>query len=233
MVCVCDDLCGRLTLPSLCTALFLHVAFRVLCSGCNAPPPARAPVSARLWCGAHLVPLGACWQLGEMVERMQSGWRTLGARESSLWKRRVVLVQADYDDLTRELERFSVRERQRAMEEEERKELLRRTRGGGDAARHLSDIDLESGTRDSAKRSARAVEDMLGMGTAVLDAYASQRERLKSAERKVLTVLNELGLSDSMLRAVEKRHVVDKCILAGGALLTLGMVWWLFMEGSF
>ena len=31
-----------------------------------------------------------------------------------------------------------------------------------------------------------------------------------------------------MLRAVEKRHVVDKCILAGGALLTLGMVWWLF-----
>lgn len=114
------------------------------------------------------------------------------------------------------------------MEEAERKELLRRTRGGGDAVREMSDFDLESGTNESAKRSEKAVEDMMGMGEAVLGAYASQRERLKGAERKVLTVLNELGLSDSMLRAVEKRHVVDKVILASGMLLTLLLVWGLF-----
>lgn len=53
----------------------------------------------------------------------------------------------------------------------------------------------------------------------------------QSAHRKALDILTSLGLSDSLLRVIEKRARLDKIIAYGGMALTVLIVvllyWWL------
>ena len=53
----------------------------------------------------------------------------------------------------------------------------------------------------------------------------------QSAQRKMLDVLNSVGLSDRLLRLVDRRQRMDKWIVYGGMLFTVlllgGLVWWL------
>jgi Golgi SNAP receptor complex protein 2 len=54
---------------------------------------------------------------------------------------------------------------------------------------------------------------------------------MQSAQRKMLDVLNSVGLSDSVLRVIERRQRMDKWITYGGMLLLtcafIGLWWWL------
>ena len=69
---------------------------------------------------------------------------------------------------------------------------------------------------------------MTTIGVATLAAMAGQRDVLKNAHRKVLDVLNTVGMSDSVLRIAERRISVDKLIAYGGMLfVTLLVVVWL------
>lgn len=53
----------------------------------------------------------------------------------------------------------------------------------------------------------------------------------QSAQRKMLDVLNSVGLSDRLLRLIDRRQRMDKWIVYGGMLLTVlllgGLLWWL------
>ena len=53
---------------------------------------------------------------------------------------------------------------------------------------------------------------------------------LQSAQRKALDVLNSLGLSDSLLRIIDRRQRMDKWLTYGGmifiCLLMGGLLWW-------
>lgn len=53
----------------------------------------------------------------------------------------------------------------------------------------------------------------------------------QATHRKVLDVLNRVGLSDSLLRLADRRMRMDKLIVYGGMLLVLlvvgGLYWWL------
>ncbi len=54
---------------------------------------------------------------------------------------------------------------------------------------------------------------------------------LQATHRKVLDVLNRVGLSDSLLRLADRRQRMDKLIVYGGMLLVVlvvgGLYWWL------
>ena len=53
---------------------------------------------------------------------------------------------------------------------------------------------------------------------------------MQSAQRKALDILNSLGLSDSLLRVIDRRQRMDKWITYGGmlfiCLLIGGLLWW-------
>ena len=87
---------------------------------------------------------------------------------------------------------------------------------------------------ESATKSGNVVDDMIKQGAAILQAYSQQRQHLKSAERKVLDVLNTMGLSNSLLRVVERRQLVDKVIVFGGMALVVLLTWglWLLTHGA-
>mmetsp|Transcript_27547 Transcript_27547/g.89720 ORF Transcript_27547/g.89720 Transcript_27547/m.89720 type:complete len:109 (-) Transcript_27547:128-454(-) len=56
----------------------------------------------------------------------------------------------------------------------------------------------------------------------------SQREQLKNVHKKVLDVMNTLGVSNSLIRVIEKRQAMDIILLFAGMIGTvfiLVMVW--------
>ena len=62
---------------------------------------------------------------------------------------------------------------------------------------------------------------MFEQGARVLEAMHEQRDRLKSAHRKALDVLNSAGLSDSLLRVIDRRQKMDAHLVYGGMVVTV------------
>ena len=70
------------------------------------------------------------------------------------------------------------------------------------------------------------VQEALATGGAALAAMAGQRDTLKRAQRKALDVVHGLGLSDSLLRLIERRQKLDSALAYGGmAVVTLVVLW--------
>lgn len=65
------------------------------------------------------------------------------------------------------------------------------------------------------------LDEAYATGVAVLSQYAVQRDRLKSAQRKAYDVLNTVGLGNTMMRMIERRHKVDRWIAYGGMIVTV------------
>ena len=74
---------------------------------------------------------------------------------------------------------------------------------------------------DSLKRSSDMVTDLSSLSNAVLSSLGDQSSSLKSAHRKVFDIANRLGLSNSLLRVIERRDVLDKWIVYGGMAFVL------------
>lgn len=65
-------------------------------------------------------------------------------------------------------------------------------------------------------RSHREIDDMLAQGSDVLGSLRNQRDMLKSTRTRVLDIANTLGMSNTVMRFIEKRSSKDKVILFGG-----------------
>lgn len=62
---------------------------------------------------------------------------------------------------------------------------------------------------------------MIGAGSSILSNLRDQGSVLKGAQKKVLDLANTLGLSNTVLRLIERRAVQDKYILYGGMIVVL------------
>ena len=62
-----------------------------------------------------------------------------------------------------------------------------------------------------------------------LQEVISQGDKLKGVRRKVLDVINNIGISQSVLSSVSRRERIDRLLVFGGMILItllLLMVWW-------
>jgi Golgi SNAP receptor complex protein 2 len=147
-------------------------------------------------------------------------WRSVPARsQRDLWKRKVEQVAEEAESLKESLDRYFQRHQRRIQEVQERAELL--GRANGDSSHVLRIFDEEAQAMQSARNSSRMLEEATATGVAILSKYSEQRDRLKRAQRKALDVLNTLGLSNTVLRLIERRNRVDKWIKYGGMILTV------------
>lgn len=62
---------------------------------------------------------------------------------------------------------------------------------------------------------------MLGAGRSILESIQDQGMTLKGARKKVLDLANTLGLSNTVMRMIERRSTQDKYILIAGMLIVL------------
>ncbi|KAA8516892.1 hypothetical protein F0562_017290 [Nyssa sinensis] len=159
-------------------------------------------------------------QIQSLCAEMDRFWRSVAAKsQRDLWKRKVEQVAEEADSLKESLGKYFLRSQKRVQEAREREELLGRS--NGESSHVLRIFDEEAQAMQSARNSARMLEESHATGVAILAQYHTQRDRLKSAQRKALDVLNTLGLSNSVLRLIEKRNRVDKWIKYAGMALTI------------
>jgi Golgi SNAP receptor complex protein 2 len=110
----------------------------------------------------------------------------------------------------------------------QRKELF----GGANSNADSTVIDLEMAENTSLNRSNQMLDDYISTGRGAYEELLSQREKLKSAQRKVYDIFNMLGISNSIMRAVERREQTDSVIVFGGmAVVTLLLlVIWIYVK---
>ncbi|XP_061357648.1 membrin-11-like [Gastrolobium bilobum] len=159
-------------------------------------------------------------QIQSLCVEMDRLWRSVAAKpQRDLWKRKVEQIAEEAELLRESLEKYNSRNQTRMREARERAELL--GRANGDSAHVLRIFDEEAQAEQSVRSSARELENANAIGVAILSSIHGQRERLKSAHRKALDVLNTVGISNSVLRLIERRNRVDQWIKYAGMLLTV------------
>jgi len=147
-----------------------------------------------------------------------------GAREQ--WRRKISELGNEAMFLRTVLDRFLQSRGRVAQEAKEREELLARRYGrgqNGETPTIVVDQLMEEGA--SYQRSGVMMNDILMSGQATLSNMLDQRSSLKSARRKVLDVLNLLGVSSRIMGMAERRGAVDKMIIVGGMCVTLVVLW--------
>lgn len=123
----------------------------------------------------------------------------------------------------------------RESEAKEREQLLgkRRNAAGGrnDGGPQIV-IDSLHTQSDSLRRSNQAIDEMQQIGTSVLHSLHDQGDFLKATHRRILDLANMIGVSQSTLRLIERRHFFDKWLVYLGIFLTSVMLfamWWYLM----
>ncbi|OIW04202.1 hypothetical protein TanjilG_00762 [Lupinus angustifolius] len=159
-------------------------------------------------------------QIQSLCIQMDRFWRSISVKSHrDLWKRKVEQIAEEAESLKESLDKYNLRNQKRMTEAKERAELLRRV--NGDSSHVLRIFDEEEQAMQSVRTSARELENANAVGEAILSTIHGQRERLKSAHRKALDVLNTVGISNSVLRLIERRNRVDQWIKYAGMLLTI------------
>ena len=66
------------------------------------------------------------------------------------------------------------------------------------------------------QRSNRGVDDLLNHGQTILETLRDQRGMMKGIRKKMLDVASMLGMSNTVMRLIERRSETDKYVLFGG-----------------
>ncbi|XP_069105981.1 Golgi SNAP receptor complex member 2-like [Argopecten irradians] len=144
-------------------------------------------------------------------------------------KLRVDQLKYDCQHIQAALRQIQHRRYVREEEEREREALLTRTFTTNDQDRDTSiQIDAGFAHNERLRNSHRDIDNLLGSGNSIIDNLKDQRITLKGAHKKMLDVANVLGLSNTVMRLIEKRSYQDKYILFGGMIITcviMYLVW--------
>ncbi|CAO3624394.1 unnamed protein product [Cunninghamella blakesleeana] len=69
------------------------------------------------------------------------------------------------------------------------------------------------------------LDDFITQAQSVLENLTDQHTVLKKAQRKLLDTANTLGLSQNVIRYIERRTTQDKWIFWGGLCITIIILW--------
>ncbi|ETE67352.1 Golgi SNAP receptor complex member 2, partial [Ophiophagus hannah] len=134
-------------------------------------------------------------------------------------KLRVDQLKYDIQHLQTGLRNFQHRRYAREQQERQREELLTRTFTTNDSDTTIP-IDETLQFNESLQNAHRGMDDLIGSGTSILQGLRDQRVTLKGTHKKIMDVANMLGLSNTVMRLIEKRAFQDKYFMIGGMLVT-------------
>ena len=169
-------------------------------------------------------------ELSRQLDIMEDILQKETPAQREMWNIKIKELREDSTSIQRQGEYYNRMASANYRHQRERDEVLaiRRRRknqanggmdGGGDYhAVAMGDLAEES---DSWAQSHTMVSDLIGSGQASLSALVEQRQRLKGVKRFILDIGNKLGLSNSLMRIVERRDVTDAYLVFGGMVITL------------
>jgi len=92
-----------------------------------------------------------------------------------------------------------------------------------------TNVDKLTDERKSISHSKKRLDEITGMGDAVLDSLRGQREKMIGSSGKLESVASSLGISQSIVRNIQRTDWIDAKLVYGGMLATiilLGLLWW-------
>ncbi|KAM4622770.1 Golgi SNAP receptor complex member 2 isoform 1-T1 [Discoglossus pictus] len=134
-------------------------------------------------------------------------------------KLRVDQLKYDVQHLQTALRNFQHRRYTREQQDREREELLARSYTTNDSETSIP-MDETLQFNSSVRNAHQEMDNLLGSGSSILTGLRDQRKTLKGTQKKILDVANMLGLSNTVMRLIEKRAFQDKVLMIGGMLLT-------------
>ncbi|KAK0044903.1 Golgi SNAP receptor complex member 2 [Biomphalaria pfeifferi] len=142
-------------------------------------------------------------------------------------KMRVDQLKYDCQHLQSSMRQLQHKRYMKEQEEYERESLLSRkfTTNEQDTAITI-DPALQHHTK--LNESSRQMDNLLGHGGSILTSLRDQRVTLKGAHRRLLDITNTLGLTNTVMRLIEKRTSQDKIIMVVCMLiccLVMYLVW--------
>lgn len=146
-----------------------------------------------------------------------------------VWGRRVQQLKDDSRRESAALAKYATQQYNQQREFEEREALLQRRNNTG-ADSHAISIDALQKESQSLSSAHSQLDHLTGNAMAVLGSLGEQRSSLKGVQRKVLDIASTLGVSNSVIRAIESRQFWDKMLVYGGMLLTLALLWLVFVR---
>lgn len=117
---------------------------------------------------------------------------------------------------------YQQKRQRREMEDTEREHLL--TRRFQANAETTIDLDYSLQHHTQMNNAHRGVDDMISTGSTVLESLRNQRELLKGARNKMVSIGSTLGLSDHTMRLIERRVTEDKYVMLAGMFVTLMII---------
>jgi len=123
----------------------------------------------------------------------------------------------------------------RKREEFEREELLTHRNPSYDSTSiHIGGTENSIKGKENERLTGfhREMDELISHGSGIMGQLRDQRSTLSGARRKLLEIGNTLGLSNTIMRLIEKRTFQDKLILFGGMfifLLVILLIWIYFL----
>jgi len=165
--------------------------------------------------------LDCMWGNCERLD-MLAGKEPIARRQNA--KIRVDQLKYDLQHLSAALQSQMSRVAARPREQLEREQLLN-TKFTTNAASRESEtsilINHAMNHQEGLGRASSNIDNILAQGAEILSGLQHQGSSLKGIKTKVLDVANTLGMSDTVIRMIERRGEGDKMILVGGMIGTL------------
>lgn len=117
---------------------------------------------------------------------------------------------------------YQQKRQRRELEATEREQLLtRRFQTNADTTIEL-DYSLQHNTQMN--NAHQGVDDMISTGSSILDSLRNQRELLKGARNRMISIGSTLGLSDHTIRLIERRLTEDRYVMFAGMFVSLVII---------
>ncbi|KAL1776083.1 Golgi SNAP receptor complex member 2 isoform X2 [Sigmodon hispidus] len=136
---------------------------------------------------------------------------------------RVDQLKYDMQHLQTALQNFQHRRYARGQQERQQEELLARSFTTNDSDTTIP-MDESLQFNSSLQNIHHGMDDLIGGGHSILEGLRAQRLTLKGTQKKILDIANMLGLSNTVMRLIEKRAFQDKYFMIGGMLLTCAVM---------
>ena len=172
-------------------------------------------------------------ELGRRIQSLENLVHREPPNRREVWRSRVERLAQDFYGFRASVERHWQRMSQSERERRIRSELFDGRTSEDSSGSSAVDAYLKEA--ESLERSKNYVNSLKEYGTSVLKQMDEQGDLLKSARRKVWDVANTLGLSNSLMKIIQRRERGDKWLVYGGMLVTtsvLAGLWWFYLRAS-
>lgn len=123
-------------------------------------------------------------------------------------------------DFRTTLEGQKRRQSRRDYEQNTRAQLFGRNASGGNDGAQVLDMINQHQAGEALGRSSTIAADTISLGVSVLENLQEQGGRLRSAQDKLVDIANVLGLSNSLIRVIDRREKGDAMVVYGGIVAT-------------